>query len=164
MQSYVQRMFQSFAPETSLTPQSSLVALESVIEAAVNAEDQPEKTTTDKLNEFVSCLKNDSMVERYTPHFYICRSCTKADSPIQNVDRQKQGQQEGHPIGGPIAEARKLIGEGQTGLLDLPTLRFGADDKQSRLHCCAASTSSYSLTLALISQVSSCTIPDNPLI
>lgn len=50
-------------------PQSSLVALESVIEAAVNAEDEPEKTTTDKLNEFVSCLKNDSMVERYTPHF-----------------------------------------------------------------------------------------------
>lgn len=41
---------------------------------------------------------------------------------------------------------------------------FGAYEKQCRLHCCAASTSSYSLNLALTSQVSSCTIYDSPLI
>ena len=41
------------------------------MEAAVNVEDQPEIATTDKLNEFVSCLKNESMVERYTPHLCI---------------------------------------------------------------------------------------------
>ncbi len=64
-------MLQSLAPETPFTPQSSLVALESVIEAAVNAEDQRRRTTTDKLDEFVSCLKDGSMVERYTPHFCI---------------------------------------------------------------------------------------------
>ena len=71
MQSYVQRMCQSFAPETSFTPQPSLVALEGVIDAAVNVKHQPENVTTDKLNEFVGCLKNDSMVESYTPHSFI---------------------------------------------------------------------------------------------
>ena len=64
-------MFQSFAPETSFTPQPSLVALEGVIDAAVNVENQPENATTDKLNEFVGGLKNDSMIGRYAPHFFI---------------------------------------------------------------------------------------------
>ena len=71
MQSYVPCMFQSLAPETFFTSHSSLIALESVIDAAVNVEDEPENVTTDKLKEFVSCLRNDSMVERYTPHFCI---------------------------------------------------------------------------------------------
>ena len=53
-----------FAPETLFTPQSRLVALERVIDAAVNVEDQPENAASDKLNEFVSCLKDESMVER----------------------------------------------------------------------------------------------------
>ena len=66
MRRYIQRMFQFFASEASFTPQSRLVALESVIEAAVDTEGQPEKTTPEKLSEFVSCLKNDSMKERYT--------------------------------------------------------------------------------------------------
>jgi len=71
MQMYVQRMFQLFAPETSLTPQFRLVALESVVEAAVNTGGQPEGTTTDKLSVFVSCLKDDSMKERYTSEIRI---------------------------------------------------------------------------------------------
>lgn len=43
---------------------------------------------------------------------------------MQNGDRQKQGQQEGHPIGGPIAKTRQLIGESQTGPVDLPIPRI----------------------------------------
>lgn len=62
----MQCMFHLFASEAPFTPQSRLVALESVIEAAVDTEGQPEKTTPEKLSEFVSCLKNDSMKQRYT--------------------------------------------------------------------------------------------------
>ena len=60
-----------FASEASFTPQCRLTALECVIEAAVNVEDQPENATTDKLRDFVSHLKNDSMIARYTPYFFI---------------------------------------------------------------------------------------------
>jgi len=70
MRIYVQRMLQLFTPETSLTPQFRLVALESVVEAAVNTEGQPEETT-DKLSVFVSCLKDDSLKERYTSEIRI---------------------------------------------------------------------------------------------
>jgi hypothetical protein len=74
IQTYVQRMSQLFASETFLTPQSRLVALDSVVEAAVNAEVLPEATTTettDKLRLFVSCLKDNSMKERYSSKICI---------------------------------------------------------------------------------------------
>ena len=71
MQSYVQRMFQYPRLKPLLPPSVRLIALECVIEAAVNVEDQPEYATTDKLCDFVSHLKNDSMIARYTPYFFI---------------------------------------------------------------------------------------------
>jgi len=67
-QSRVQRMFSSFASETTFTLRSSLAALEVAIEAAVTAEGQ---TTTDIFREFVICLNDESKAKRCTSHVCV---------------------------------------------------------------------------------------------
>ena len=66
-QSRVQRMFSSFASETTFTLRSSLAALDAALEAAVTAEGP---TTTDIFREFVKCLNDESKAKRCTSH--IC--------------------------------------------------------------------------------------------
>ena len=68
MRSYLQCMFESFAPETSLTLPSSLAALDAAIEAAVEAEGQG---TMDILHEFVGCLNDASKSKRCTQHIRV---------------------------------------------------------------------------------------------
>lgn len=51
--------------ESFFTLSSSLDALDNVIEAAVNVKNkkQPKETIMDKLNEFLSCLKDEPMLK-----------------------------------------------------------------------------------------------------
>ena len=130
-------------------PQSRLVVLEGVIDAAVNVEDQPENATTDKLNEFVSCLKNESMVERYT-FMHLVGLVPKLIAPSRMATAKSKDNKKATQSAAQSLRLDNLLEKVKQVRSTYQSRDFAAAEKQSRLHFCAASTSSQSPTLALM--------------